>query len=623
MLVLALLLGGLPSSAQTSDTTAPLLGALSFSSSVDVSSAAQSVVINATITDDLAGVAGGSIEFIGPNNQQSGFAGFVRLAGTALNGTYRATVTIPRFAQPGIWKATVFLSDLAGNNRSLPAGTLQSLGFPTDLTVADTSPDSQPPTLTSASFSPSSIDVSSLDVDVTISLQVTDNLSGATFSPATGGCLFAVTLAAPSGSPVQYLNALDFRLASGTAQNGIWQAVKKMPRYSAAGAWHISSVTLIDLASNQIAFNSNQLQAAGLNPALMVTSSPMDTTSPSLTSLTLTPPLFNTSVGSQTVNFTLGGADDLSGLSFSPTTTNCAFIQFGFTSPSGGQSVFVSPFSTPVNVGGTPLAGTWQFTAFWPQFSEEGTWTLSLFNLKDAVGNQVAYTPTMLGARGLPNSIVVTKPSLNVDGMVGPAGGTVTDNSFGSRASVGFPAGEVGSTTSVSIDVFPNPLPVPTPQGFTIPGTYFVNIAFTPPLSSPLPAPGITITLPLLTPMTPGAHVSLYHIDPVTGQLAPALDSSHNVVVGTVNADSVSATFLNVVTLSTVVAYLSNGSVLGDVDGNGSVSCNDVSLLKASFGKRTGQAGFNLAADLNNDGIVDIRDLFIVTRQLPAGTTCP
>jgi hypothetical protein len=93
-------------------------------------------------------------------------------------------------------------------------------------------------------------------------------------------------------------------------------------------------------------------------------------------------------------------------------------------------------------------------------------------------------------------------------------------------------------------------------------------------------------------------------------------------VVGTVNPDGVSATFLNVVTLSTVVAYLSNGSVLGDVDGSGSVTCTDYSLLKASFGKRIGQPGFNLAADLNADGVVDIRDLFLIAKQLPSSPVC-
>ena len=261
-------------------------------------------------------------------------------------------------------------------------------------------------------------------------------------------------------------------------------------------------------------------------------------------------------------------------------------------------------------------------TATWPQFSEEGTWKVSIFEVKDAVGNQINYTSAMLQSMGFPNSVVVTKPSLVPDGTVGPGGGTVTDNSFGSRASITFPSGSLSTDTSVSIDVFANPLAVPTPRGFTIPGTYFVNLSFSPALGSPLPAPGITIVLPLVNPLTPGAHLSLYHIDPVTGTLAPAMNAFLQLVVGTVNADGLSATFLNVVTVSTVAAYLSNGSLVGDIDGSGTVTCTDVSLLMASFGRRTGQTGFNLYADLNNDGVVDVRDLVLITRQLPAGTIC-
>jgi hypothetical protein len=154
-----------------------------------------------------------------------------------------------------------------------------------------------------------------------------------------------------------------------------------------------------------------------------------------------------------------------------------------------------------------------------------------------------------------------------------------------------------------------------------MPGTYFENLSFSPALPEPVPAPGITIVLPLLTPMTPGALLSLYHIDPIIG-LAPAMNAFGHPVIGTVNAGGVSATFNNVVTFSTVVAYLSTGSVLGDVNGDGTVNCADVSIVKSSFGTHTGQAGYNVAADLNNDGTVNILDLFIVSRQLAPGTVC-
>ena len=64
-------------------------------------------------------------------------------------------------------------------------------------------------------------------------------------------------------------------------------------------------------------------------------------------------------------------------------------------------------------------------------------------------------------------------------------------------------------------------------------------------------------------------------------------------------------------------------AVPGDVNGDGVVNCLDLNLMKASFGKKTGQPGFNPSADLNHDGIVNVLDLSIVARAVPAGTTCP
>jgi hypothetical protein len=61
----------------------------------------------------------------------------------------------------------------------------------------------------------------------------------------------------------------------------------------------------------------------------------------------------------------------------------------------------------------------------------------------------------------------------------------------------------------------------------------------------------------------------------------------------------------------------------GDVNGDGVVNCADIAIVKASFGKKRGQAGFDARADINNDGIVNVIDLATVARQLPAGSTCP
>jgi hypothetical protein len=60
-----------------------------------------------------------------------------------------------------------------------------------------------------------------------------------------------------------------------------------------------------------------------------------------------------------------------------------------------------------------------------------------------------------------------------------------------------------------------------------------------------------------------------------------------------------------------------------DVNSDGQIDCADIAIVKASFGKKTGQTGFNPRADVNHDGIVDVRDLAIVSQKLIPGTKCP
>ncbi|HMJ61584.1 MAG TPA: dockerin type I domain-containing protein, partial [Bryobacteraceae bacterium] len=54
----------------------------------------------------------------------------------------------------------------------------------------------------------------------------------------------------------------------------------------------------------------------------------------------------------------------------------------------------------------------------------------------------------------------------------------------------------------------------------------------------------------------------------------------------------------------------------GDVNGDGTVDCADLNLVRAAF------HAYNSRADFNGDGVVDIRDLAFASRQIPAGATC-
>jgi hypothetical protein len=74
---------------------------------------------------------------------------------------------------------------------------------------------------------------------------------------------------------------------------------------------------------------------------------------------------------------------------------------------------------------------------------------------------------------------------------------------------------------------------------------------------------------------------------------------------------------------SSALLFSPAARIAADVNGDGVVTCADLAIVNASFGKRTGQAGFDPRADVNHDGIVNLIDLTTVSRGLPAGTRCP
>lgn len=60
----------------------------------------------------------------------------------------------------------------------------------------------------------------------------------------------------------------------------------------------------------------------------------------------------------------------------------------------------------------------------------------------------------------------------------------------------------------------------------------------------------------------------------------------------------------------------------GDVDGNGVISCADVTLLTRYLGQVIGSPGYVAAYDFNSDGIINSIDLGYVQKRLPRGTVC-
>jgi hypothetical protein len=518
------------------------------------------------------------------------------------------------------------LADKVGNYQSLDAAALAKLGFPTVLTVINSVSDTTPPELTGLNIAPTAIDVSSGSQAVTFTLDIQDDLAG--FAPTCGSyCSYGlISLMSPSGKQNQGELSKQMTLLSGTPEQGQWQIAVNLPQYAEAGKWTISSLWLQDTVGNGNYLSTSSLQSLGFPTSFTVTSSPSDTEPPQLVRVDISPTFVDTSARSATVTATLQATDNLSGIlhSYRPISPNVFNNDFyiSFQSPSGNQGWFTSFWSQPI--AGTDKNGTWQGTADLPQFSEAGTWKPYTAVLVDNAGNTVTYDSAQLAALGVP-SLEVIRPSLDVDGTVSDINKetTISDTVFGDRAQVTIPAGVLTQPTTISIDVLNSDLNLPMPVGFSTTGTRFVNIHLDPKPTPPYPAPGITLVLPVDNQTPPGTLLTLYRVDPDTGNLTPEPSAiPGQPVTGTVNADGLSATFTGVASLSTVVGLISSGTVPGDLNGDAVVDCADIAIVKNAFGTKGGQAGFDSRADTNHDKVINIRDLSFVSRELPKETVC-
>ncbi|WP_176946288.1 fibronectin type III domain-containing protein [Blastococcus aurantiacus] len=124
---------GLSVARAAADTAPPALVAFDFTPrTVDISAGPASVTVSARITD-ATGAEAPTISFTSDTTSQTaGFGSMTRTSGTAQDGTYTRTITIPKGAAPGTWSASLFpLSDTLGNDGTFGPPP----GFPKTLTV--------------------------------------------------------------------------------------------------------------------------------------------------------------------------------------------------------------------------------------------------------------------------------------------------------------------------------------------------------------------------------------------------------------------------------------------------------------------------------------------------------
>jgi hypothetical protein len=101
------------------DTKAPILASVTYTPAlVDVTTAAQTVSMTAHITDAGSGFGSGYVRFESTSGQSTNGVSLSylnRISGSANNGIYQATFTVPQGSSPGLWNLYFFATDFVGN----------------------------------------------------------------------------------------------------------------------------------------------------------------------------------------------------------------------------------------------------------------------------------------------------------------------------------------------------------------------------------------------------------------------------------------------------------------------------------------------------------------------------
>jgi 5-hydroxyisourate hydrolase-like protein (transthyretin family) len=387
--------GSTSTSGQVDNQPPQLVSATVTPSQVDTSASAQTVTLSLHITDDLSGFADGttfSLEFTsasGAHQLSSTYDSSTRSDGTAQDGTYAVSINVPRYSEQGVWTlSTLEMGDAAGNRRTYTAAELNRVGLAATFTETGQSADTQPPVLVSTSIAPSQVDTTSQDQSVTLTMHITDDLSG-----FADGVPTTTVLTSASGQHHLYSGLSSSARVSGDANDGVYQLNFTVHRYTESGTWSLTEVSFQDGAGNSANYTTAQLSDGGLAASFQQTGTVSDSQPPQLVDASAMPAQVDVSSSAQTVTLTMHITDDLSGFADDLLTSVV------FESPTQHQSA-LSNLSATNRTSGTALDGTYQVAFQVPQFAETGVWTLSQLSFEDEVGNHTAFDANALATAG-------------------------------------------------------------------------------------------------------------------------------------------------------------------------------------------------------------------------------
>ena len=405
-------------SAAVSDFTAPQLASLSFTpGSIDTSGGAATVTVDARITDDVAGPSIGGrvplshVDLVGPGGNQRAVAYLSvaqRISGSALDGTYRTTITLPWHAEPGRWNASAVLYDTVANTRSYTTANLQGGGLSDGLTQTGAG-DTLAPSLISLQVGPPTIDTALQSSTIGVSARLADDLSG--IASGVSSAPSEVILRGPTGAHRVRAPLTIANRTGGDGFDATYVVSVTVPRWSEQGSWTVEEVRLRDEVGN--------LALATAPGVGFVQTGVGDVAPPRI----LTFSMLSSSVDVRTTSATVGVrarmVDDRSGVADGITDSASELV---FRAPSGQVEAAVA-FGLGQRASGNALDGIYDARVTIPAHAEPGTWTIARATAVDRAHNARTFNATEWAAAGFVGSFTVISDAEVWTGPTVPGGG--------------------------------------------------------------------------------------------------------------------------------------------------------------------------------------------------------
>jgi hypothetical protein len=230
--------------------------------------------------------------------------------------------------------------------------------------------DITPPTVSSYTLAPTTVDVRSTSQRMDLAINVADDLSGVNS--------VSLYLQSPSGRQSIGIGASPQPGGSRTGSE-FRGSVYFNPSHE-NGTWKVYYVSISDIVGNSRAYGETNLPAGPSTITVISTlTTPTDTVPPVVTSLSLSATSADTSAAGQQINVT-STADD--GVGGSGVSAVYAYFMLN------------NQFSRGVGMSPQP-DGTFKGSIFFPRYSQAGTWKLYFMQVGDRAGNwRYYYSPS-------------------------------------------------------------------------------------------------------------------------------------------------------------------------------------------------------------------------------------